>query len=129
MTVTKDGILFANESGVYKLTHQLKVVEQGRYLFRHWRDVVNKKRMDLMTAHNYPREKLYKLSVPVNQDNSNSEVLVYNSTREYIGESGLGSWTSYDNHPATGWCNLQDDSFFGSIYGEVFQIRSLNEVS
>lgn len=128
VTVTKDGLLFANESGIYKLTHQLKVEEQGRYLYRLWRDTVNKDRMDLLCAHNYPRESLYKLSYPAVGEDANSRVVAYNATREYS-QQGMGSWTTYDNHPATVWCSLNDASFFGSTRGEVFNVRALNEPS
>jgi hypothetical protein len=39
----------------------------------------------------------------------------------------MGSWTIYDNHPATGWANQGEDSYFGSTAGQVFSIRNAGD--
>ena len=53
---------------------------------------------------------------------------MYNHTREYE-QKGEGSWTTYTNHPATGWSNLGSSSYFASTEGRVYHVRRLGELS
>lgn len=126
VSVTRDAIMFANESGIYQLTRSLAVEYVGQKLDRLWNESVNRDEdtgLLLMQGHHYPLERQYKLSVPYAEDTAlgNSHVAVYNHTREYKG--GMGSWTIYDTHPATGWANLQNDAFMATMRGQVFSIR------
>jgi hypothetical protein len=122
---TKDGIIFANESGIYKLNRSLEVVYLGRRLERIWRSIVDRNQLDIMAGHYYINGNKYKLAVPYKTDTANNKVLVYDTTREYSPDGYRdGSWTTYDNHPAIGWANLQTDAFLASLLGEVFIIRN-----
>lgn len=124
---TKDGIIFANNSGIYRLTRNLTVDRVGRRLARLY-DTVNKQALDIATGHHYGIGTQYKLSVPLLTEEKNSTVFVYDHTREYE-QQGMGSWTQYDSHPATGWANLENDAFFSTHNGQVFRLRNANDNS
>ena len=123
IAVTKDGIMFANDTGIYKLTRDLKVNYIGRKYERKWNNTVNKNQLSIATGHHDTNFNQYKLSYPIDSNIENSEVAVYNHTREYEG-TGNGSWTTYDNHPATGWANLNTNSYFSTTNGKVYVIRN-----
>ncbi len=133
VAVTRNGIMFANENGIYRLTRQLTVDFVGRKYSGVFRDNLNKDYLSLVTGHNNPVNNTYKMSYVLKDGESvsNSQVAVYNHTREYemgLGESAAaGSWVTYDNHPATGWANLPAESFFASTKGRVFTIRQTDE--
>lgn len=125
---TRNGIMFANLSGVYRLNRNLTISYVGKFVERYWRDTVNAAQLSLATGHNYGIGRQYKLSVPIDDDTANSVVLVYDHTREGQDQE-LGAWTKFTNHPATGWANLDDDSYFASSTGQVFKIRQANDSS
>lgn len=120
---SKEGIIFANESGIYKLTRQLTVEYVGRFIERMWTKEVDRDYLPIFHGHYYGIGNQYKLSVVAEGSDNPEEVLVYNTVREYNSQAGLGSWTKYDNHPAIGWANLNRDAFFASTAGEVFSLR------
>jgi hypothetical protein len=125
---TRDGIIFANEAGIYRLNQNQTISYVGKYVERLWEDTVNTDQLSIMTGHHYGRGRKYKLSAPVGSGTTNSAVLVYDHQREGKDQE-FGGWTRYDNHPATGWANLGNDAFFGSTSGNVFSVRKLNEAS
>jgi hypothetical protein len=127
VAVTKNGIFFANESGVYRLGTDMKVTWMGKALDGIWRNELEKTNFNLLAGHNYAQERRYKLSYPYKGDVSNSRVAVYDSAREELNQ--VGSWTVYDNHPALGWCNQTADSFFASALGRVYKVRNRGEAS
>jgi hypothetical protein len=118
---TKDGIMFANESGIYKLTRSYTVEPVGQFVDRVWREEVERDALGLAHGHHSGVERQYKLSVPLQDTAENSDVLVYEHTRESRGQ--IGSWTRYTNHPATGWCNLFDQEFFATSQGRVCIVK------
>jgi hypothetical protein len=125
---TRNGIMFANLSGVYRLNRNLTVTYAGKMIERYWRDVVNTSYLGISSGHNYGIGRQYKLSVPVSDNSSNSVVLVYDHTREGQ-EQEYGAWTKYTNHPATGWASLNEDSYFATTTGQVFKIRTANDAT
>jgi hypothetical protein len=127
ISVTKDGIMFANFAGIYKLKKDLNITYVGQKIKRLW-DKVNKS-TSILTGHHYANENQYKLSVPFQDSEENSEVLVYDHTREYAQQSDRGSWTRYTNHPVTGWVNQTINAYFGTTTGEVFKVRNTGEDS
>ncbi len=133
ISATSNGIMFANLSGVYRLNRDLTVAYVGRNLERYWKETVNADSITTATGHNYGIGRQYKLSVPVDDDSENSVVLVYDHTREtsaYANASEVyGAWTRYTNHPATGWCSLNSDSFFSTSTGQVFKVRANNDAT
>lgn len=137
IAVTKAGVMFANESGIYRLRQDQSIEYLGRFMERFWTERVSIRNLDLVHGHHYGLGRSFKLSVPITStsDNSyieNSEVYVYNHTSEDFGPatygaSTRGAWSRYDNHPATGWANLSSDAFFSSTSGRVFSVRTAGD--
>lgn len=125
IAVTKNGIIFANESGIYCLRRNQAIEYIGRYMERNWTERVNLDQLSIAQGHHYGIGRVYKLSVPLVGDTENSEVYVYNHTGEQ--EQGSGAWSRYDNHAATGWCNLAPNAYFGSVSGRVFSLRAVGD--
>lgn len=133
IAVTKSGIMFANESGIYCLRRDQSIEYIGRFMERNWLEAVSLTNLSMVQGHHYGQGRAYKLSVPIvstEADNGyieNSEVYVYNHTGE--DQQGRGSWGRYDNHAATGWANLASRAFFGATVGRVFLIRTTGLLS
>jgi hypothetical protein len=125
---TRNGIMFANRSGIYRLNYDLTISYAGKMIEGLWTNSVNKDASLVPTAHHYALERRYELSVPVNGDSKNSQVYVYDHTREGVDQE-YGAWSRFTNFPATGWANLDDDAFFATTDGQVYQIRRLNDSS
>ena len=118
---TKQGIIFAHDSGLYVLTRQLNVLYIGRPLERLWNNSVNKDKIELLKGHHYSLGNQYKVAVPIGNDTETSQVYVYDHS---MAEGPVdGSWLRYDNHNATWWANLGSDAFFSSTNGKVLKIR------
>lgn len=125
VSVTKGGIFFANEAGMYVLRRNLSVEYLGLRMERQWARV-NRDQLELAQGHHYTVGRKYKLSVPVLNDagepeDSVQDVFVYDHTNE--SQQQEGSWTRYDNHPSTGWCNLLQDAYFATSTGRLMVIR------
>lgn len=129
VSVTRGGIMFANDTGIYRLSRDLRVEYIGRKYERKFKETVNRSQLAIATGHHDTESNSYKLSYPVGTAIENSHIAVYNHTREYEGTTGDGSWTTYTNHPVTGWSNLDADSYFASTEGRVFIVRKLGEAS
>lgn len=142
IAVTKNGIMFANESGIYCLRPTQVIDYIGKFMERNWLQKVDRDHLELIQGHHFGIGRQYKLSVPILTEESgtgyveNSQVYVYDHTAETIGSTAalqgqyaaaLGAWSRYDNHPATGWANLAQDAYFGSTSGRIFSIRRLGE--
>ena len=125
IAATREGIMFANEAGLYRLTRALTVEPIGSYVDRLWRQDVEKSQLDLMHGHAYGVGRKYKVSYPLTGQKVPSDVLVYDYTKEDT-KNSYGSWTRYTNHAATGWCNLLEDAFFCTTSGRVYQVASGN---
>lgn len=129
---TKAGIMFANFTGIYRLRRDLQIDYVGRKYERLWLNNVDRNNLALATGHNFATGNQYKLSLPfksgTTSQTSNNQVAVYNHTRESTGQ-GVGSWTRYTNHPATGYCNLLDDSYMATTNGEVFSVRRVGDLT
>lgn len=132
IAVTKGGIIFANESGIYCLRRTQAIQYIGRYMERNWTERVSLPNIDLAHGHHFGVGRSYKLSVPLLDDVDSttgyvepSEAYVYNHTGEDLGIQQLGAWSRYDNHPVIGWANLGSDAFLASTNGRVFSVRQL----
>jgi hypothetical protein len=123
IATTRDGVIFANESGIYRLNRDQSISYVGKFVERIWQDSVNRDNLSRATGHHYAIGRKYKLSLPVGSgQTNNNEVLVYDHQREGR-EQEFGAWSRYTNHPATGWTNLANDAFFATTDGQVFRIR------
>lgn len=123
---TKDGIMFANHAGLYRVNRDLTISYVGEYLERIYQDEVNRDALDAMTATHNTISNQYRISVPTGTDTSNDTVLVYDHQREGKNQQ-YGAWSEFTNFPATGWANLNDDAFFASSTGQVFRLRNLGD--
>jgi hypothetical protein len=131
VVASKDGILFANESGMYRLKRDLTVEYIGRRMERVWRSETNLDQVALMAGHMRQATSQYKLSVPALGESSPGQAYVYDYTREYNMRKtsqtaflgGVGSWTTYTNHPAIGWCNLLASAYMATTKGQVYTPR------
>jgi len=125
IAATREGLMFANEAGLYRLTRSLTVEPIGSFIDRLWREDVNKSQLALLQGHAYSVGRKYKVSIPRSGESVPQDVLVYDYTRE-DSKNTYGSWTRYTNHAATGWCNLLEDSFFASTVGRVYKVSNEN---
>lgn len=123
---TQNGIMFANQSGIYRVSTSLDVQSIGRRLERSWRRVDRDNLSENAYGHYSPLSSQYILSVPFSEDETSyaDRAFTYNTTREYSPDGYRdGSWTNYSNIPSIGWANLLDGALFASPFGEVFSIR------
>jgi hypothetical protein len=120
---TRDGIMFANNSGIYRLNRDQSISYVGKNMERLYRDGVNRDQLSKMYGHHYGITGQYKLSVPFGDSQAtNNRVFVYDHQREE-GIDGFGAWSQYTNHNTTGWANLNNDAFFATTNGQVFSVR------
>lgn len=121
-----NGIIFANETGIYRLNRDQSISHVGENVERYWQDDINKDQLAKATATHYSGGNQYKLSIPVDDDLTNSRVLVYDHQREGRAQE-YGAWSEFDNHPAIAWANLSNDAVFAATTGRVFSIRRAND--
>lgn len=126
VTATRQGIMFANETGIYRLTRNLTVDYVGRMVERLWtgrESIIAQDQLSLFAGHNWTQGQSYRLSLAPEGTEANSEILSYNHSREYT-QQGIGGWTRHTNTPAVGWANLGSDAYFAASSGRVFRLRT-----
>lgn len=127
---TQNGIMFANQSGIYRVSTSLDVQSIGRRLERSWKRVNRDSLSEEVFGHYSPLSSQYICSLPFSEDDLTypDRAFTYNTTREYSPDGYRdGSWTSYSNVPSIGWANLLDSALFASPFGEVFSRRSVED--
>ena len=122
VTVTKDGIIFANESGIYKLGWDMKVSWVGRMINELWKEEIDLSKIAEFCGHNYKQGRKYKLGVVPLGGTFPSETVNYDHSREELGQ--MGAWNEYTNHNVTGWANQAIDAYYGNTAGLVYKIRN-----
>jgi hypothetical protein len=128
ISATQSGIMFANQSGIYKVDRNLQVTYVGRWLERYWKNEVSDTTVEeAAIGFTDSVNRKYKLSVPVDSSTKNSEVAVL----DYVVEDQImdGSWTIYDNISATGWVQTNTNSYFGNHTGQVFALRQAGDAT
>ena len=123
---TRNGVIFANESGIYRVSREMQIEHIGLPVDELWKNEVNSEQLSEAVGHHYAAGRRYKLSVPSTDATYPNIVFVYDYDRE---PAQPGAWTLYTNHEATGWCNLERDAFFASQSGDVFLVRNRAEAS
>jgi hypothetical protein len=129
IAATRDGIMFVNDSGIYRLNRNQSISYVGRAVERIFQDDINQDQLALLRGHHYGVGRQYKLSVPIGSSQTrNNQVLVYDHQREQA-QSAVeeGAWSRFTNHPATGWANLASDAFFSTTNGQIFRIRNAGD--
>lgn len=134
IAVTRQGIIFAHTSGIYRLTRAQTIEPLGANLDRLW-SLTTDTRADalaVMQAHNYAATRRYRLFFPVQTDTGddgdtprNSGAFSYDYTAEAKGE--LGGWARYDNHAVTNACNLLNQAYAGTWGGKVLRFLQAEE--
>jgi len=119
---TKNGLMFANEAGVYRLNRDMSVGFAGEFIDRMWKDEVSKAALAEAAGHQNRSGGKYKLCVPGTGESFGNYVFAYDI--EGRPDSPYGAWTKYTNHKALMWCNLGTESYFASQAGRVFKVRN-----
>lgn len=125
---TKNGILFANEAGLWKINESNQCTFLGQILKRYWEQGVNRDAnavSDIICGHHDARRNHAMVSVPVIGETATDDVVSYDHTRENADDRG--AWAIYNNFHATGWCNAGSDTLFGTNDGSVFALRRAND--
>jgi hypothetical protein len=134
VAVTARGVVFINASGVYRLNRDLSITHVSRMVTGTWRGL-NQANLAVAHAHHYAIGRRVKISVPSAGSQWPDQVLVYDYDRESLadigaaGQSAVGAWTLYTNHPARGWANLADDAYWASTAGDVFLVRNRGDAT
>ena len=128
VATTRNGIMFANESGLYRLNRDLSVAYVGELIERTWKDGVNKSAIAEVVGHQYRGDRKYKVSVPTTGNSYSNNVLVYDHDSEGV-NTKYGAWSKYDAHNVTMWANLDEDAYFGSFKGQVYKLRDAGDSS
>jgi hypothetical protein len=127
---TSDGVMFVNESGVFKLTRSLKVEPVGLYLQGVFDSLVDKANLASSVASYYPLESKFMLSARSKDSETNDIVFAYHVLGEQAGQdTGGGAWSRYDSVPASSWLVVNDDCYFGGTDGNVYRFYKDDEPS
>ena len=136
VTPTRDGVMFANESGIYKLQMNQTVYYMGRHVQRLWRQGVNLQQLSLAFGHNWTSGSQYKLAAPPSGESVPAITFVYNNTREYTRQNEKnpyatpeGSWNQHAGYTPIGFANLGTLSYYASLSGRVFGTRNTRLVT
>jgi hypothetical protein len=132
---TKNGVMFANYSGIYSIDQNLRLEYAGEMVRRSWRENVDRTRTYTLTAHHHGASNRYKLSAPLNTSNGqNTWTFVYDHTSEgatyqTTGAQVLrrGAWMVDAPLSVTGWCNFGSDEIMARNDGRVWIRRVAND--
>lgn len=124
---TNIGIMFANDSGIYRLNRDFSISYVGKMMEGQWKRVNKAARLEAVATLS-PLENDYRLSIPLVGEDTNSEVFRYDYEREG-GDQQYGAWSRYTNYPVTSWTTLNGEVYFGDTSGQVFIQRSANDVT
>lgn len=113
------GIIFANESGIYKLTKQLQVVYIGKFTDRQWLAAVSTNvDTTFVSGLNLPLERKYVISFPEGTS------FTYGQLREE--QAPLGSWTKYSNYTFCDAVTNEGITYLASNDGNVYSSASVD---
>lgn len=124
---TKNGVMFANYSGIYSIDQNLRLEYLGEMVRRSWRESVDRAQIYTPTAHHHGGSNRYKLSVPLlTSSGQNYWTFVYDHTCEEVTAGASpkrGAWMVYAPMTATGWCNFGTDELMAKTDGRVWIAR------
>jgi hypothetical protein len=142
ITSTKNGIMFANESGIYRLSSSMQIVHAGFFYEKQWRDVALTK--SIAAATYWKQQNRYLLSyvsdsspvsstetldtasgTTVDSQLEDFQVVAFDMNREDT--SGIPSASTYTNLDALLWANWDTESIFASRRGLVLRARNADE--
>lgn len=119
---TREGIIFTNRFGIFKLKKDLTVEWTGRILDRYWKENVTTAQAVAAFGHTCSPDQHQRIAVGDN-------VFVYNPTREAVGGAGngIGSWTRYTGLGAVCFTNAERQTLFGTSSGEVKRVTRYDD--
>jgi hypothetical protein len=126
---TNNGIMFANETGIYRLGQNNQIEPIGRNIERLWKDFyATQEQEGLLQAygHHFGKERTYRLSLPLKDSLEPTDSLAYNHTNEGRGE--LGAWSRHSQMPFLQWCNLLSQEYVASTKARVYRKRNFQSI-
>jgi hypothetical protein len=119
---TRDGIMFLNTSGAFRLTEDLRLEYTGQRIERLFKRLGTNTQA-LAFGHHSILDQQWKCSILLPEETKPDTALVYCHTRESAGNSQgraqMGAWTRYTGQNAIGWANLDSNEFKASTQGDV----------
>ncbi len=123
----QDGIFFANESGIYKVTRNLNVEYVGEYLEDYWNEDIGSDVNVEAFGFADSKNREYRLGVPTT-DSKNDDMVVFDFITTDSPDDN-GAWTIYDNFPATVWKQTTSGTYFGTYGGRIHRTRDLGDAT
>lgn len=127
---TNNGIMFANETGLYRLGQSNQIEPIGRNIERLWKGFYASQTTEGLNqcyGHHFGAERTYRLSLPFKGSSTPTESLAYNHTNEGRGE--LGAWSRHTQMPFLQWANLLSQEYVASTRARVYRRRDSGTVS
>lgn len=126
---TKDGIMFADRDGVYKINRQSQWVYLGEALGRYWKQELASRSVepDVPVAIQNQQTQLAVLAMPDSESTSNTRVLTYDYTREEGG--GRGAWSTHTGYTTTAYAVRDGVTHHGDVAGLVHETRASGDPS
>lgn len=129
VTDTRNGLMFADRTGIYKLNRSSDIPFIGEYLGRIWDDDTGVADVDTKVPvavhdafHNQVR-----VSVPTYRSASNDLTFTYDHKRESGDERG--AWTTWTGYDPVSWLNFQGNIYHGGRHGITYVDRSSGDAT
>ena len=117
----KNGVVFSNSSGIYRINKNLTVQYIGKNMQGAWNNDTNKNQLSTQVGHQSPINHKFMLSICRDSDTENDDVYVYEYSKETEGQ--LGAWSRYRNFNVTEWAGYTGKDYFGTHSGNVYRLR------
>jgi hypothetical protein len=120
VTDTKNGLIFADRTGIYKLNRSSDIPFTGEYIGRIWDDGTGVGDVDreLPVAMHDAIHNQVRVSVPSAGEASNDLTFVYDHKRESGDEKG--AWTMWTGYRPISWFHFQGYTYHGGRYGLAY---------
>jgi hypothetical protein len=119
---TKNGVMFTNELGIYRLNRDQTISYIGEKIDRLWKANVNPTDLYRYGAINNKINQKFIMNI------NKTTTVVYDYVSEVDRRNPYGSWTVYNNMPSTAWYDLYNNIYFGTSTGQVMKQRTYNSV-
>ncbi len=120
VTDTKNGLIFADRTGIYKLNRSSDIPFTGEYLGRIWDEGTGVGDVDreLPVAMHDAAHNQVRVSVPSVGEVANDLTFVYDHKRESGDERG--AWTTWTGYRPISWFHFQGYTYHGGRYGLAY---------
>lgn len=126
---TRNGLMYADTTGLHKINRQSEWLYQGQILGRLWDEDFDPTAVpaDVPVALGAAKHNRYQLAMLEAGASVPTQVIVYDYTREVGGENG--AWTIFDDYPTTAWTEFSGRSYHGDRRGLVYVDRQTEDDS